>query len=51
MRSLVGWGLAAVWLVGVPGLVRAQEQPVQPVLRLSLADARARDQRGIRSRR
>ena len=42
MRNVVGWALAAVWLVGVPGLVRAQEQPVQPVLRLSLADARAR---------
>ncbi len=39
MRNLVGWALAAAWLVGVPGLVRAQEQPV---LRLSLADARAR---------
>jgi outer membrane protein len=38
-----GWATLAVFLAAAaPGVARAQDQPVQPVLTLSLADARAR---------
>ena len=42
MRRGSGWATLAVFLAAAPGVALAQDQPVQPVLKLSLADARTR---------